>query len=225
MVKPSHGELIAKINDAELQITLADEVERDGLSVRELEHRVSELLKDEQSKAMPTEISEFTPNFESEEQVEPFESVKHESGEQPTATLEQIEQHQETHAEPLGQSTDEQTQEAEIAEKQTKEETPEAEVLKERIDTPIADETVLDIDDGVQEEIPEIEADNDESDTSGNPEYWKTFITYWEWIEDYCANLLLKKDIEPVGEIYIKVENLKEQLEDELPELAAELAA
>lgn len=73
VINPSHGELLAKINDAELQIKLASEVERDSLSVRELEHKIKDLTP-EQSPEQP-EPSTQEAIGESEEQTEaPVES-------------------------------------------------------------------------------------------------------------------------------------------------------
>lgn len=52
VVKASHGELLAKIDDTELQIEFANQVEKDDLSVRELERRIKDLTS-EQSTEQP----------------------------------------------------------------------------------------------------------------------------------------------------------------------------
>ena len=86
VINQSHGELLAKIDDPELQIKLADEVERDGLSVRELERRIKDSTPEqsiEQPKTEEPEPSTQDATGESEEQVESSESGEQESAEQP----------------------------------------------------------------------------------------------------------------------------------------------
>ena len=84
LINQSHGELLAKIDDPELQIKLADEVERDGLSVRELERRIKDLTP-EQSAEQP-EPSTQDAMGESGEQAEPSESDAQVPDEQPQVT-------------------------------------------------------------------------------------------------------------------------------------------
>lgn len=107
LINQSHGELLAKIDDPELQIKLADEVERDGLSVRELERRIKDLTP-EQSAEQP-EPSTQDAMGESGEQAEPSESDAQVPDEQPQvteakATSDEIEQ---------GADTEPQVEEAE----------------------------------------------------------------------------------------------------------------
>lgn len=78
VVSPSHGELLAQIDNTKLQTKLANDVEQDGLSVRKLER----ILRNLTSEVQP-EPSTKDAIGASEEQSESSESSEQESVEQP----------------------------------------------------------------------------------------------------------------------------------------------
>ncbi len=144
VINQSHGELLAKIDDPELQIKLADEVEQDGLSVRELERRIKDSTPEqsiEQPKTEEPEPSTQDATGESGEQAEPSESGEQESAEQPQAAEAEVTSDEQTEApveteemadtEPQTEQSDEVEQEVSVEIK----ESPETETGPQNDDT------------------------------------------------------------------------------------------